>query len=237
MTKTEFVSDDLLSKIYQNKYQPGEKLPTERELATQYQVSRYTIRHAIRKLLNIGCVRVIQGSGIFVTDTKYKSPLIYNSLTEKKFNEIESKIIHLIKVKANSALEKTFDVKNQELWEYKRIRIVDYQKVQIETSLLPFYLFPDLNEQILTKSVHDYVQQCGYHISHFITTYSAVSIRKEEADLLNCKKGIPAMKIMNRGILDDGRVFEYSELVNLDYTVSYFTPFNSHHHQERMKKG
>lgn len=99
MTKTEFVSDDLLSKIYQNKYSPGEKLPTERELASHYQVSRYTIRHAIKKLLNIGCVRVVQGSGIFVTDTKYKSPLIYNSLTEKKFNEIESKIVHLKKSK------------------------------------------------------------------------------------------------------------------------------------------
>ncbi|MCM2676244.1 GntR family transcriptional regulator [Alkalicoccobacillus plakortidis] len=234
MTKTEFVSDDLLSKIYQNKYHPGEKLPTERDLAQQYQVSRYTIRHAIKKLLNIGCVRVIQGSGIFVTDTKYKSPLIYNSLTEKKFNEIESKIIHLKKVKANPSLEKTFDLKNQELWEYKRIRIVDYQKVQIETSLLPYDLFTDLNEKILAKSVHDYVQQCGYQISHFITTYSAVSVTKDDAALLNCKKGLPAMKIMNRGILDDGRVFEYSELINLDYTVSYFTPFNSHHHQQRL---
>ncbi|MDQ0207309.1 GntR family transcriptional regulator [Alkalicoccobacillus murimartini] len=235
MTKTEFVSDDLLSKIYQNKYQPGEKLPTERDLAEQYQVSRYTIRHAIKKLLNIGCVRVIQGSGIFVTDTKYKSPLIYNSLTEKKFNEIESKIIHLKKVEANPSLEKTFDLKNQELWEYKRIRIVDYQKVQIETSLLPYQLFPDLNEQILAKSVHNYVQQCGYQISHFITTYSAVSVTKEDAALLNCKKGLPAMKIMNRGILSDGRVFEYSELINLDYTVSYFTPFNSHNHQQRLE--
>ncbi|MBM0065593.1 GntR family transcriptional regulator [Alkalicoccobacillus gibsonii] len=236
MTKTEFVSDDLLSKIYQNKYSPGEKLPTERDLATHYQVSRYTIRHAIKKLLNIGCVRVVQGSGIFVTDTKYKSPLIYNSLTEKKFNEIESKIIHLKKVQATPLLEKTFDLKQQDLWEYKRIRIVDYQKVQIETSLLPFHLFPDLTEEILAKSVHHYVQQCGFHISHFITTYSAVSITRDEAALLNCKKGIPAMKIMNRGILDDGRVFEYSELVNLDYTVSYFTPFNSEHHQQRLNR-
>lgn len=44
------------------------------------------------------------------------------------------------------------------------------------------------------------------------------------------------MKIMNRGILDDGRVFEYSELINLDYTVSYFTPFNNDHHQQRLNK-
>lgn len=75
MKKRQFVADDLLSKIYQNKYAPGEKLPTERALATHYQVSRYTIRKAIKKLINIGSVQVVQGSGIFVTKTIRESPL------------------------------------------------------------------------------------------------------------------------------------------------------------------
>lgn len=119
------------------------------------------------------------------------------------------------------------------LWEYKRVRIVDYQKMQIETSVLPFTYFPDLNEEKIKSSVHDYVQQCGYHISHFITTYHAINITKEDAELLNCKKGSAAMRIINRGILENGKVFEYSEIINLDYSVSYFTPFNKHSHEYR----
>lgn len=83
MKKRDFIAEDIFSKIYQNKYKAGEKLPTERELSDLYTVSRYTIREALKKLVNIGCIKVIQGSGIFVSETRYKSPLIYNSLTEK----------------------------------------------------------------------------------------------------------------------------------------------------------
>lgn len=235
MKKRDFIANDILSKIYQNKYKAGEKIPTERDLAKNYEVSRYTIREALKKLMNIGCIKIIQGSGVFVHETKYKSPLIYNSLTEKKFKDIQSKIIYFKKVPPDNNLEKIFDLSGNQtdLWEYQRVRIVDYQKVQIETTRLPFSYFPKLNEEEVKKSVHDYVQQCNYKISHFITSYSSVNVNKEEADILNCKKGSAAMKIINRGILQNGKVFEYSEIINLDYSVTYFTPFNPYSHKNR----
>ncbi|MGO5012188.1 GntR family transcriptional regulator [Niallia sp. Sow4_A1] len=235
MKKKDFIAEDILSKIYQNKYKAGEKIPTERELAKHYEVSRYTIREALKKLVNIGCVKIIQGSGIFVNETRYKSPLIYNSLTERKFKDIQSKIVYFKKIEADHALEKIFDISGRKtkVWEYKRVRIVDFQKMQIETTRLPCAYFPDLEEEAVKNSVHEYVQQCGYQISHFITTYSAINVSKEDAELLNCKKGVAAMKIFNRGILQNGTVFEYSEMINLDYSVSYFTPFNRYSHQYR----
>ncbi|AGX06811.1 GntR-family transcriptional regulator [Bacillus sp. NRRL B-14911] len=235
MNKRDFIADDILSKIYQNKYKTGEKMPTERELAVQYEVSRYTIREALKKLVNIGCIKIVQGSGIFVNESRYRSPLIYNSLTEKKFKDIQSKIIYLKKIKPDKNLEQIFDISgdDKKLWEYQRVRIVNYQKMQIETTRLPYSYFPDLNEEEIKKSVHDYVQECDYHISHFITTYTAVNVTKEEAALLNCKKGEAAMKIINRGILQNSKVFEFSEIINLDYSVSYFTPFNPYSHKYR----
>lgn len=237
MKKRDFVSDDILSKIYQNKYKAGQKLPTERALADIYGVSRYTIREAVKKLVEIGSIKVIHGSGSIVMDTKYKSPLIYNSLTQKKFTEIQSKIVYLKKIQSSDELLKIFDLnsKGKKLWEYKRVRIIDYQKRQIETSWLPYQLFPEITEKVITQSVHEFVQNAGYKISHFITTYTPVSISKEDAELLNCKKGEPAMKIINRGILEDGRIFEYSEMISLDYSVTYFTPFELANHQYRAR--
>jgi DNA-binding FadR family transcriptional regulator len=47
-------------------YQPGDKLPSEPELMTQFGVGRSTIREAIRILANTGLLSVRQGSGTFV---------------------------------------------------------------------------------------------------------------------------------------------------------------------------
>ncbi len=237
MNKKDFITEDLLSKIYQEKYKVGEKLPTERILATQYSVSRHTIREALKKLLSIGSIRIVQGSGIFISEVNYKSPLIYNSLTEKKFKDIQSELIYLKKIMSDITLKQIFDLHEAEpIWEFKRIRMIDSRKVQIEVSWLPCRYFNTLTEEDITHSIHSYVQKQGYQISHFITSYSAVSISKDEAEILKCKKGLPAMKIINRGILQTSQVFEYSELISLDYSCSYISPFNALSHQYRQGK-
>lgn len=44
------------------------------------------------------------------------------------------------------------------------------------------------------------------------------------------------MKIRNRGLLDGGIVYESSEVIALDYSCTYITPFNKDIHQSRIKK-
>jgi GntR family transcriptional regulator len=48
-------------------YQPGDRLPSEPELATAYGVSRPTIREVLRSLEGDGLVRRVHGVGTFVT--------------------------------------------------------------------------------------------------------------------------------------------------------------------------
>ena len=62
MKKKEFVTQDLLSKIYQNNESGPRKLPPERQLAEEYGVSRFTIRQAVEKLASIGIVRIVKGN-------------------------------------------------------------------------------------------------------------------------------------------------------------------------------
>ncbi|MGL4865314.1 GntR family transcriptional regulator [Cetobacterium sp.] len=234
MKKKDFVTEDILSKIYQGYYKIEEKLPTERILALKYGVSRYTVREAIKKLNSIGSLISIQGSGNFVTKSNYGSSLIYNSLTEKRFDEIKSKLIYLKKIKPTKELKEIFNINDDdELWEFKRLRFINYRKIQLEVSKMPVSLFKDLTKEILEGSVHSYVQKKTKKISHFITTYSSVIINKEEADLLSCKKGLSAMKIINRGILKNSKIFEYSELISLEYSCTYISSFNEKGHKSR----
>lgn len=50
--------------------QPGEKLPSERDLAKQFGVSRTVIREAVKTLQQRGLVEIHQGKGIFIIQPK-----------------------------------------------------------------------------------------------------------------------------------------------------------------------
>ena len=54
--------------IQRGEFAPGRRIPSERELAEEYQVSRPTIREAMIALEVIGLVRSRHGSGIYVVD-------------------------------------------------------------------------------------------------------------------------------------------------------------------------
>lgn len=62
------LSDKICEYIKENNLQPGDKMPGERKLATEWKVSRATLREAIRELENEGIVQVEVGKGTYVTD-------------------------------------------------------------------------------------------------------------------------------------------------------------------------
>jgi len=62
------VADNLLTVIDSGKYAIGERLPAERDLASEYGVSRPTMREAMIALEIAGRVEVRKGSGVYVLE-------------------------------------------------------------------------------------------------------------------------------------------------------------------------
>jgi GntR family phosphonate transport system transcriptional regulator len=62
------ISELLAADIRKKIYEPGEKLPTEPELAERYAVNRHTLRRAMAELEQEGLVRIEQGRGTFVQE-------------------------------------------------------------------------------------------------------------------------------------------------------------------------
>ena len=60
------LENDLRQDILSNRLTGGEALPTEKELADQYGISRNTVRHALANLVNEGLLSKVHGSGTFV---------------------------------------------------------------------------------------------------------------------------------------------------------------------------
>lgn len=67
-TLLDSVAKRLIQLLMDGHYQTGEKLPSELELASQFNVGRGTIREAIKALAIVGFVRAERGKGTFVAD-------------------------------------------------------------------------------------------------------------------------------------------------------------------------
>jgi len=91
-TLTEIVIDRIKTYITENHCQPGDRLPTEREIIEMLGVSRTSVREALKSLQSNGIIEMKQGSGIFVREVKLQN--VFKSLSpflhydQTKFKEI-----------------------------------------------------------------------------------------------------------------------------------------------------
>jgi len=65
------LADRLRQRILDGQWEPGHRLPSEQELATEYGVSRPTVRSAVARLVDSGMLRVRHGAGTFVTSHQH----------------------------------------------------------------------------------------------------------------------------------------------------------------------
>jgi len=71
----EQVARQLLALVQAGSLQPGQKLPPERELAATLEVSRPSLREALRALSLLGVLRIKQGGGVYVSSLDPESLL------------------------------------------------------------------------------------------------------------------------------------------------------------------
>jgi GntR family transcriptional repressor for pyruvate dehydrogenase complex len=73
------VAKQLAAEIQQGRLLPGDKLPTEARLVTQFEVSRTVVREAVSRLKSLGLVDSRQGSGVFVSQKLSFAPLNFEA--------------------------------------------------------------------------------------------------------------------------------------------------------------
>lgn len=67
----------IMNQIQQGIWQPGDKLPSENELAEQFDVSRITVKNAMADIVEQGLIYRIQGKGSFISDNASPPFLAY----------------------------------------------------------------------------------------------------------------------------------------------------------------
>ena len=74
------IIEGLIAEIRAGNFEPHQRLPSERELSEQYQVSRMTVRHALLSLASDGVVYTRVGKGTFVASDISGAPTVADLL-------------------------------------------------------------------------------------------------------------------------------------------------------------
>jgi DNA-binding GntR family transcriptional regulator len=215
---------DLYRQIAKNKWPPGELLPSESVLQTQYRLTQPVIRQALALLVKSGLVRKQQGKGSIVERRPYgvgmrsiQDGRIYTSQSDAK--EIATKILGQITAAPWPAGAFTFAVSAEdarhEAIRIKRLRTVKGIPVFVETIYLANKEIPGLlslkleNASFYEKIAGKY-SICAQSSEQI---FWAEAADKETAGLLSLKKGTPVQRVERKVTTNRKDFFIYSTLV------------------------
>jgi GntR family transcriptional regulator len=223
------IEQAILEHMQQGLLKPGQQLPTEAELARQYQVSRITAKRALDELVHQGRAFRLQGRGTFVAQTRIRDISGFGSFSEDiksrglvpgsrvlVCREIEPELEVRERLRLNSPGEKVYLL--------KRLRLANEQPVAVETAYLPCRFCPGLeHEDLNNKSLYALLNE-KYQI---VPTWADAEIEarqasKEEASLLELER--------NKSVLAARRVtfsanYDVIETVESIYRGDRFTLF------------
>lgn len=189
----------------------GGKLPSERELAVNFDVARMTLRRAMDQLIHRGLLDRRPGSGTFVAKPLVASELRLASFSEEiraKGLEPKTKVIGLKRKKAttNTALQLRIP-ENEEIFVFTRLRMADQDPVALETTKIPCRYMPGLTEEALTGSLYDLLfHDYGIRIVTAKTEISAIIPNAEEAGHLNISQTHPCLELEMNDFDQRGRL-------------------------------
>lgn len=214
------LADRIREQIKIQAYKQGDKLPSERQLAKDYNVSVITSRKALAELEDEGLIERIQGKGTFVAIKKYNRSLnkfvsfteMCNSIGAKAGSkELEKKII----VPNKKLAEKLEVSPNSQVVYISRLRYVDDEPMVIEYNYFDLDYAYLLNQD-LDKSLFEILKnKSGFSVVDSHKTIEIVRSNIEESTLMNIPVASPIILIESIAYLKEGEVgYVGKQLIN-----------------------
>ncbi len=191
-----------------------EAIPSEREYAETFQISRMTVRQAINNLVLEGYLKRQKGRGTFVNKRKIEQELRgMTSFTEEMIARGMQPTSKLISFQIQPADTKTAQelqmTPNDLVYIIKRIRLADGAPMALETAYIPVNLVPGLTAENSNQSLYQYIENdLSLSISEASQEIEASIASSKEAESLSIKSGEPILLIVRISYLANGTPFE-----------------------------
>lgn len=194
--------------------EPGERLPPERVLASDFGASRTTIRRALAALAGDGLIESQPGRGTFVAGGRVaEPPNLLMSFTElgRSFG-----LTPTARVLSQAVRDATFEearnfqiAPGTALFHLERLRMLDEQPTAIDASIVPLVLAPGLVDiDFTTGSVYEGLAEHGHEPFRAHYVVEAITADEHAAGLLDAPVGSALLVARTRGYDVDGRLVE-----------------------------
>ncbi|NCU17515.1 trehalose operon repressor [Pallidibacillus pasinlerensis] len=212
------IYNDLVKRIQSNSWTIGDLLPSENELAAQYDTSRETIRKALDLLSQNGYIQKVRGKGsVIINRNQFSFPVSgiesFTELTEKMALNSRT-IVHSIKYldPKNESMEILKGNPNEKVWNVNRIREIDGEKVILDKDYFNDKYIPLLTEEICQGSIYNYIEnELGLVIGFAQKEIVVENPTEEDRELLDLEGFSNVVVIRSQVHLDDASLFQITE--------------------------
>lgn len=175
----------------------GDPVPTERDLAARFGVSRVTARQAVQELLVAGRLRR-QGRGTVVGAPKLTQPLALGSYTDglrATGRRPGRAVVAVDEGPADAALARHLAIAvGDPVIRLERVLLADDEPVGLEETRLPTARFPDLIADFdAATSLYAYLDSVGVTFSRAVEQIETVLADPREAGLLEVNPSTPML--------------------------------------------
>lgn len=201
------IKDDIHAQIYR----PGDRMPSEAELEEKYQVSRITVRRAVKELCEEEILVRKQGKGTFVLSTGVQSRIDqlagFHDSMESQGRTVRTEILEksIIFVKPSYANDLQISVDDKVVY-LKRVMYADDIPMMLDMCYIPLKRFPGIFEKMEGNvSVFQLLRQ-EYH-AKLDRYYKVLKVRKASrkfSEYLKCGLGDPLFDIFKITYNEEG---------------------------------
>jgi GntR family transcriptional regulator len=202
--------DELLEEITSSQLQPGARLPSEGQLAKRFNVSRATVRDAVRALVEAGYVTRRRGSGSYVTERRrmphgLDSTLSYLAMIESAGARAGMEILEAAFEPCRPDDAPLQLEAGDTVLAVERVRTADDRPVIYSHDRIPAHLLrSDLDLQNLDPSLFALLSSSGHAADHATATLRAVASTSQTAKVLAVRRGKPLLQIEEVDFARDG---------------------------------
>ena len=214
------IRESLHDDIRQEVYQPGQKIPSEDELAVQYGVSRMTVRQGISDLIEEGILYRRHGVGTFVTQLHVeRDHTRLNSFFEsarQKGIQASGEVLKAEIVPAKLKVAKGLALQESEpVIRIITLRRANGEPVTVHDAYVPYKLVPNLMElDLASKHLWELIESFGFRVKRADQRLEAREADERLAEQLNIDVGAPILFKERTVYADDGTPVEYTFCYN-----------------------